>query len=94
MMLFLLLCLIAAGLLIEAVQKHVLKIKDPDINELWEELDQKKWFNQLMSDPLLKEWVILEKQKGLLKDPYYVRKIIENEGHRDGFVNYMKNKTK
>jgi hypothetical protein len=94
MMLFLLLCLIAAGLVIEVVQKHVLKIKDPDINELWEELDKEKWFNKLMRDPILKEWVLLEKQKGLLKDPYYVRKIIENEGHRDGFVNYMKSKAK
>jgi hypothetical protein len=94
MMLFLLLCLIAAGLVIEVVQKHVLKIKDPDINELWEELDKEKWFNKLMRDPILKEWVLLEKQKGLLKDPYYVRKIIKNEGHRDGFVNYMKNKAK
>lgn len=94
MMLFLLLCLIAAGLLIEVIQKRVLKIKDPDIQELWAELEKAKWYGELISDPELKEWVLLDKQNGLLKDPYYVRKILESEGHREGFINYIKNKAK
>ncbi|WP_226536477.1 hypothetical protein [Fictibacillus halophilus] len=94
MMLFLLLCLITAGLTIEVIQKRVLKIKDPDIEELWAELENRKWYEELISDPKLKEWVLLDKQNGLLKDPYYVRKIIESEGHRLGFVSYIKNKAK
>jgi hypothetical protein len=94
MLLFLLLCLITAGLIIEVIQKRVLKIKDPDIKDLWTELESEKWYEELISDPKLKEWVLLDKQNGLLKDPYYVRKIIENEGHREGFINYIKNKAK
>jgi hypothetical protein len=92
MLLFLLLCLITAGLIIEVIQKRVLKIKDPDIKELWAELESEKWYEELISDPKLKEWVLLDKQNGLLKGPYYVRKIIESEGHREGFINYIKNK--
>jgi hypothetical protein len=92
MLLFLLLCLITAGLIIEVIQKRVLKIKDPDIKDLWTELESEKWYEELISDPKLKEWVLLDKQNGLLKDPYYVRKIIESEGHREGFINYIKNK--
>lgn len=94
MMLFLLLCLITAGLFIEVIQKRVLKIKDPDIEELWAQLENEKWYKELISDPELKEWVLLDKQNGLLNDPYYVRKIIENGGHRDGYINYIKNKAK
>jgi hypothetical protein len=94
MLLFLLLCLITAGLIIEVIQKRVLKIKDPDIKDLWTELESEKWYEELISDPKLKEWVLLDKQNGLLKDPYYVRKIIESEGHREGFINYIKNKAK
>lgn len=94
MMLFLLLCLITAGLVIEVIQKRVLKIKDPDIHELWTELEKEEWYIELMNDTQLKEWIILEKQNGLLKDPYYVSKIMDSEGHREGFINYIKNKTK
>ncbi|MCM3717556.1 hypothetical protein [Fictibacillus phosphorivorans] len=92
MMLFIFLCLITAGLLIETVQKRILKIKDPDIKELWEELEKRTWYEELIQDPHLKEWVVLDKQNGLLKDPYYVRKVLESEGHRLGFINYIKNK--
>lgn len=94
MMLFLLLCLITAGLLIEVVQKRVLQIKEPDIQELWTKLENENWYKQLISDPDLKEWILLDKQNGLLKDPYYVRKIIENAGHREGYINYIKKKAR
>lgn len=94
MMLFLLLCLITAGLLIEIIQKRVLKIKDPDIKDLWTELEREKWYEELIGDPELKKWILLDKQNGLLKDPYYVRKILESEGHRQGFISYIKNKAK
>jgi hypothetical protein len=94
MMLFILLCLITAGLIIEVIQKRVLKIKDPDIKELWAQLESEEWYEELISNPELKEWVLLDKQNGLLNDPYYVRKIIVNSGHRDGYINYIKNKAK
>ncbi|MBY6038045.1 hypothetical protein KUV80_15325 [Fictibacillus nanhaiensis] len=93
-MFFLLLSLLTAGLFIEVIQKHVLKKKDPDINELWMELEEQEWYKKLLCDPLLKEWILLDKQKGLLQDPYYVRKIIDKAGHREGFINYMKDKAK
>lgn len=93
-MFFLLLCLIAAGLIIEVIQKRVLRIKEPDIEELWLDLEKEEWFQELLRDPKLKEWVELDKQRGLLKDPYYVGKIIGNDGHREGFINYLKEKAK
>jgi hypothetical protein len=93
MMLFLLLCLIAGGLFVEVIQKRVLKIKDPDINDLWAELEKQEWFEELNSNPECRKWILLDKQNGLLNDPYYVRKIIDKAGHRDGYIRYIKNKT-
>jgi hypothetical protein len=94
MLLFLFLCLITAGFVIELVQKHVLKMKEPDIRELWTELEEQEWYRTLLSDPELHRWVELDKQNGLLKDPYYVRKIIDQSGHRDGYICYIRDKTK
>ncbi|MBD7965457.1 hypothetical protein [Fictibacillus norfolkensis] len=92
MLLFLLLCLLTAGFFIEIFQKHILKIKEPDIRSLWEELDKQDWYNILISDSELAEWIELDKKNGLLKDPYYVRKVLDKPGHREGYIQYIKSK--
>ncbi|MQR97576.1 hypothetical protein [Fictibacillus phosphorivorans] len=94
MLLFLLLCLLTAGFFIEIFQKHILKIKEPDIQSLWEELDEQDWYNRLTNDSEQKEWIELDKKNGLLKDPYYVRKVIDQPGHREGYIRYIQEKCK
>jgi hypothetical protein len=94
MLLFLLLCLLTAGFFIEIFQKHILKMRDPDIHQLWAELENEEWFQKLNDIPDFKKWIELDKQNGLLKDPYYVRKIIDQGGHREGYIRYIIDKTK
>ena len=94
MLLFLFLSLLTAGFVIEIIQKHVLKIKDPDIQDLWAELENQEWYTDMINDPDLKIWIELEKQNGLLRDAYYVRKIIDHVGHREGFIRYIADKAK
>jgi hypothetical protein len=94
MMTFIFLCVLAVGFLIELFQKYVLGKKDPEIEDVWRELEQEEWYKDLLKNTHFKEWILLDKQKGLLKDPYYVRKIIDHEGHRDGFISYLNEKAK
>jgi hypothetical protein len=93
-MTFILLSLLAGAFVIELFRKYVLRIKDPSVDELWVELEEQDWFENLESDPDIKEWIENDKEKGLLRDPYYVRKIIDNEGHRQGFIKYVIEKAK
>ncbi|RIW38317.1 hypothetical protein D3H55_01890 [Bacillus salacetis] len=92
-MIFIFLFLLTGALFINFVQKYILRIKDPDIKELWLELDEQGWYRELKADPEVEDFLEVSKFDGLLKDPYYVRKIIDNEGHRTGFINYVKQKT-
>lgn len=94
MLLFLFLCLLTVGFFIEIIQKHVFKIKEPDIRDLWTELEHEGWYQELCAAPEIKRWIELDKQNGLLKDPYYVRKIIDQAGHREGYIRYITDKTK
>lgn len=93
-MFFLFLCLLTGGLVIELVRKYILKIKDPSIEELWTELDQEDWYEELCKNKQINEFLIQSKENGLLKDPHYVRNIIDKEGHRLGFINYVKKMVK
>jgi hypothetical protein len=89
-MTFIFLFLIAGGLIIEGVRKYILKIKDPTIEEIWLELNEEEWYQELMRNEKIKPYMLKSKEKGLLRDPHYVRNIIDKEGHRDGFINYIK----
>jgi hypothetical protein len=86
---FIFLCLLSGGLVIEGVRKYILKIKDPTIEDIWLELDEAIWFKELMNNEEIKHYLILSKENGLLKDPHYVRNILDKEGHREGFINYI-----
>jgi hypothetical protein len=90
-MIFLFLLLMTGALIAGFVQKYILRIKEPEIEELWSELEMQEWYKEMEADPEFKESLDLSKREGLLKDPYYVRKIIDKEGHREGFVNYIRN---
>jgi hypothetical protein len=92
-MLFLFLLLLTGALIAGFFQKYILRIKDPDIEELWRELENQDWYRELKADPEIEDFLEVSKFDGLLNDPYFVRKIIDNEGHRTGFINYVKKKT-
>lgn len=77
MLLFLLLSLLTAGFVIEIIQKHVLKIKDPDIQDLWEELENQEWYTDMVTDPDLRIWIELEKQNETIK-----RRLLCSENYR------------
>lgn len=93
-MLILLLTLLSAALIIELIRKYILRIKDPSIEELWLELEEQSWFKELLINPELAKWICEDKENGLLRDPYYVRKIIDRDQHRQGFIKYLMDKTK
>lgn len=93
-MFFLFLCILTVGLIISLFQKYILRIKEPDVEELWKELEQKQWFKDLIQKQEVKMAIEASMRSGLLKDPYYVQKIIDHEGHRDGFIEYVYKLTK
>ncbi|HZG71340.1 MAG TPA: hypothetical protein VEY51_07350 [Chondromyces sp.] len=94
MLIFLLLCLFAGGFFIELIQRYVLRVKKPDIEDLWIQLEKESWFIELMKDPEVKDWIAADKKSGLLSDHYYVQKVIDREEHREGFLKYLAEKTK
>ncbi|WP_163099910.1 hypothetical protein [Peribacillus alkalitolerans] len=93
-MFFLFLCLLLGGLFFDFIRKYIFRIKDPTIEEVWVELDKEEWYKTLLQNPKNDSFIEYEKKHGLLSDPYYVRKIIENEGHREGFIHYLTEKNK
>lgn len=92
MLISLLLFLIFGGLIVELFQKYILGIKKPEIEDLWCELSEKEWFKVLENNPDMREWIKEDKKNGLLSDPDYVRKIMDKEVHRKGFIKYITQK--
>jgi hypothetical protein len=88
------LCLLSGAFFIHLIQKYIFRKKEPSIQDLWVELEKQKWFHNLIVNQRMKEWISADKENGLLKDPYFVRKIIENEMHRESFIRYITEKTK
>ncbi|MFC0472407.1 hypothetical protein ACFFHM_18440 [Halalkalibacter kiskunsagensis] len=93
-MIVFLFCLLIAAFFIELIQKNIFRKKDPKIDELWKELHEAEWFQNLIESAEIKRWIETDKENGLLKDPYYVRKILDKELHREGFIEYVQEKTK
>jgi hypothetical protein len=86
--------MLVGALMVHLFQKYILRIKDPNIEELWTELEEQGWYQSLMNNDRVKEFVKVDKDGGLLSDPHYVRKIIDKEGHREGFIRYVHEKVK
>jgi hypothetical protein len=75
------------------VRKHIFRIEDPPLNQLHEELEEQQWFQEILKENELKDIIISQKRTGLLSDPLYVQKLINHEGTRIGFINYIKGKS-
>ena len=88
------LCMLIGAFFVGLVQKYILRIKEPTAEELWVELDEQEWYKKLMNKEEIKEFILMSKENGLLSDPHYVRNIIDKEGHREGFINYINEKIK
>jgi hypothetical protein len=86
---FLFLSMLTGALIVELVRKYILRIKDPIIEDLWMELDEQDWYVELIKNPKIKDFIQSSKEKGLLNNTDYVRKIIDKEGHREGFIKYV-----
>ncbi|MCL7748132.1 hypothetical protein [Halalkalibacter alkaliphilus] len=89
MLVLILLCLLMGGLFIQLIQKAFFRKSKSNIEQLWKELEKEDWFRKLIEDPKVKDWIDSDKERGLLNDPYYVRKIIDKEVHRDCFITYV-----
>jgi hypothetical protein len=88
----LLLLLLTGALIVNFVQKYILRIKDPNIEDLWLELDEQEWYQTLVRNEKVNNFIRYSKENGLLSDPFYVRKILDKEGHREGFIRHVSEK--
>jgi hypothetical protein len=86
--------MLVGALVVQLFQKYILRIKGPSIEDLWLELEEQDWYQSLVKDDRIKEFMLVDKDGGLLSDPHYVRKIIDKEGHREGFIRYVHEKVK
>lgn len=86
--------MLVGAMIVHLFQKYILRIKDPSIEELWIELEEQDWYQSLVKNDRIKQFMMLAKDGGLLSDPHYVRKIIDKEGHREGFIRYVHEKVK
>jgi hypothetical protein len=92
MLLFLFLVVLTIAGIIEIIRKYVLHMKDPDPSELLEKLEQKKWYQELIAVEEYRERIESQKNSGLLKDPHFLKKLLEHEGTVLGFISFVKNK--
>ncbi|RXT08048.1 hypothetical protein [Ammoniphilus sp. CFH 90114] len=76
------------------IKKYLLRIKDPTLSEVWTLLDKQDWYQQLIQEDRFRKYIETQKQEGLLSDWYYVKKIIEQKGARDGFIEYVEKNAK
>ncbi|MFD2511970.1 hypothetical protein ACFSUR_27710 [Halalkalibacter alkalisediminis] len=74
--------------------KNTFSEKGLNWDEHWNELMKQEWFQKLLENREVKEWVESDKEHGLLHDPYYIRKIIDQEMHRETFITYVHGKTR
>jgi hypothetical protein len=88
-MIGLLVALFLGALVVEIIRKSILRMKDPSLEEVWVELDQQNWYQELIQDDIYRKYLEQSKQEGLLSDWYYVRKVVKHKGARDGFIEYV-----
>lgn len=76
------------------IKKYIFRIKDPTLQEAWDELHKQEWYQALLRDDQIRKYIELQKADGLLSDWYYVKKVIEQKGARDGFIEYVENQAR
>ncbi|MDM5199109.1 hypothetical protein QUF79_13895 [Fictibacillus enclensis] len=90
----LMLLLLAGAGIVGFIKKHILRIKDPDLAYYLAELKKQCWYQELMNDPQSSRLIQSFEKSGPLKDVYYVQRLLANDGCRDGFIAYIKEKSR
>lgn len=90
----LLLIAMTGAALVHLFRKYILRIEEPKIEELWTQLENQDWFQQFLRDPFSSSYIYHLREHGLLKDAHYVQKLLSHEGTRNGFIHYIKARTK
>lgn len=90
----LMLLILAGAGIVGFVKKHILRIKDPDLNHYLAELKKQSWYQEFVNDPQSSGLIQSFEKSGPLKDVHYVQKLLVNDGFRDGFIAYIKEKTR
>lgn len=90
-MLSLLAVLLIGGGTLQLFKKYILRIPDPTVETMWSRLEAEEWFQKLIQDDQMAAYMEQSKQTGLLSDWYYVKKVIEHKGTRDGFLSFVEN---
>ncbi|MGG1574061.1 hypothetical protein [Fictibacillus sp. NRS-1165] len=89
----LLLLLLAGAGIAGCIKKHIFRIKDPDLQANLKQLKEQVWYQELAEDPR-SSWLLASfEENGPLKDVYYVKQLLENDGSKDGFIRYIREKT-
>lgn len=88
-----LLLLAGAGIL-GFIRKHIFRIQDPDLEHYLKMLKDQEWFQELASDPRSKSLIVSFEKSGPLKDVYYVQRLLQNEGSKEGFIRYIQEKAR
>lgn len=74
---------------VQLVKKYILRIPDPTVEEMWSRLEEEEWYQELIRDEQMAAYMEHSKHSGLLSNWYYVKKIIEHKGTRDGFLSFV-----
>ncbi|MDN4523212.1 hypothetical protein [Fictibacillus fluitans] len=90
----LMLLLLAGAGIAGFIKKHILRIKDPDLDQYLAQLKKQEWYQELMNDPRSSGLIQSFEKSGPLKDVYYVQKLLSNDGFKDGFIAYIKEKSR
>jgi hypothetical protein len=90
MLFFLLIIMMIVAGLVHLFRRYILRIKEPNLDELWKELDQQGWFQELLQHPAKATLIHNLKEQGLLRDAHYVQKLLHHQGTIDGFIRYIK----
>ncbi|WP_202080564.1 hypothetical protein [Caldalkalibacillus salinus] len=92
MIIGLLLVALSIAFIIELIRKYILRVEEDDIHELWQALEKEAWFQVLLTDEHVKPHIVNMKDNGILTNPEYVKKLLEHEGTREGFIAYIQSK--
>ncbi|WP_062232080.1 hypothetical protein [Fictibacillus sp. FJAT-27399] len=89
----LLLLLLAGAGIAGFIKKHIFRIKDPDLEDYMDQLKAQTWYQELAEDPRSCGLIASFEQNGPLKDVYYVQQLLTNDGSKEGFIRYIREKT-
>ena len=88
-LIFILISLLLGAALLQFVKKYIFQMQGPSIDEVWVELGEQPWYQEWIRNDRMNAYLEHSKQKGLLSDPYYVKRVIHHKGTRDGFIEFM-----